>query len=66
MKQVTPEIAEPVLAIAVNAVWISALLHGLTAAPGAAWYARRVKAMGDGAETEIIDRPARFAVTNDR
>ncbi len=66
VKQVTPEIAEPVLAIAVNAVWISALLHGLTAVPGAAWYARRVKMMGDGAETEIIDRPARFAVTNDR
>ncbi|MFK8019176.1 MAG: cation:proton antiporter [Pseudomonadales bacterium] len=34
--------AEPVLAVAVNAVWISALLHGISAAPGANWYARRV------------------------
>ncbi len=34
--------AEPVLATAVNAVWISALLHGVTAAPGATWYARKV------------------------
>ncbi|MEM7358687.1 MAG: cation:proton antiporter [Pseudomonadota bacterium] len=36
--------AEPVLIIAINAVWISALLHGMTAAPGAAWYARKSKA----------------------
>ncbi|MFT5573182.1 MAG: NhaP-type Na+/H+ or K+/H+ antiporter [Cryomorphaceae bacterium] len=35
--------AEPVLVIAINAVWISALLHGISAAPGAAWYARRAK-----------------------
>lgn len=34
--------AEPVLAVAINAVWISALLHGISAAPGARWYARIV------------------------
>lgn len=28
------ELAEPILFIAVNTVWISALLHGLSAAPG--------------------------------
>lgn len=35
--------AEPVLAVAINAVWISALLHGLSAAPGAAWYAKAAR-----------------------
>jgi NhaP-type Na+/H+ or K+/H+ antiporter len=34
--------AEPVLVIAINAVWISALLHGMSAAPGARWYANKV------------------------
>ena len=33
--------SELVLVIAINAVWISALLHGISAAPGAAWYAKR-------------------------
>ncbi len=35
--------ADAVLAVAINAVWISALLHGISAAPGAQWYARRVR-----------------------
>lgn len=35
------EYADPVLMIAINTVWISALLHGLTAAPAAAWYGRK-------------------------
>ncbi|NNC99989.1 MAG: sodium:proton antiporter, partial [Gammaproteobacteria bacterium] len=35
--------AEPVLVIAINAVWISALLHGISAAPGASWYADKIK-----------------------
>ena len=34
------DLGEQVLFLAVNTVWISALLHGLTAAPGAAFYAR--------------------------
>ncbi|MEM8851892.1 MAG: cation:proton antiporter [Pseudomonadota bacterium] len=38
-------IGEDVLFLAVNAVWISAVLHGMTAVPGAAWYARRVDRM---------------------
>ena len=33
--------AEPILVIAINAVWISALLHGITAAPGAKWYSEK-------------------------
>lgn len=36
-------LADPVLWIAINAVWISALLHGLSAAPGAKLYAARLK-----------------------
>ena len=35
--------AEPILVIAINAVWISALLHGMTAAPGARWYSKKRK-----------------------
>ena len=42
----------PVLAIAINAVWISALLHGFSAAPGAAWYAKRVANNGQAAILE--------------
>jgi len=34
-------LAEPILYLAVNAVWISALLHGLSAVPGAKWYGRK-------------------------
>ncbi|MEL7117056.1 MAG: cation:proton antiporter [Pseudomonadota bacterium] len=34
---------EEVLHIAINAVWISAILHGLTAAPGAKLYARLMR-----------------------
>lgn len=47
--------AEPVLLIAVNAVWISALLHGVTAAPGARWYAARIRAMGECAEMQPVE-----------
>ncbi len=63
--QVGHELAEPILALAINAVWISALLHGLTAQAGAAWYAAHVKAMGDCAETEPIDRSAKPLITID-
>ena len=44
-------LGEDVLHLAVNAVWISAVLHGLTAAPGARWYARRLRKIGECAET---------------
>jgi NhaP-type Na+/H+ or K+/H+ antiporter len=43
--------AEPVLVIAMNAVWISALLHGISAAPGAAWYAKR----SNESDTQVLD-----------
>lgn len=38
--RIDPGLSEPVLNIAINAVWISAVLHGLSAAPGADLYAR--------------------------
>ena len=59
------ELAEPILALAINAVWISALLHGLTAQPGARWYAAHVKSMGDCAEMEPIDSSAKPLITAD-
>ncbi len=37
--KIDPGLAEPVLNIAINTVWISALLHGISAAPGAHLYA---------------------------
>lgn len=38
------ELAEPILYLAVNAVWISALLHGISAVVGANWYAKKTNA----------------------
>jgi len=60
VKDIGPELAEPVLHIAVNAVWISALLHGLTAAFGAKMYAARIASIGDCAELEAVERSAKL------
>ena len=49
--------------LAVNAVWISALLHGLSANPAAKWYAGKVSEMGDCAESEEILSSAKPLVT---
>ena len=38
--RISPEAGDQVLHLAVNAVWISALLHGISANPGAKLYAR--------------------------
>ena len=54
------QLADFVLIISINTVWISALLHGLTATPGARWYAARIQKMGDCAESrplQISDKP---------
>ncbi len=63
-KQVGHGLAEDVLYLAINAVWISALLHGLTAVPGANWYSARVKEMGDCPETGNIEQTAKPLQTN--
>jgi NhaP-type Na+/H+ or K+/H+ antiporter len=59
VKQVSPEVAEPVLMLAINAVWISALLHGLTAVPGARWYARKISAMPRCPEMQPVEGSAK-------
>ena len=63
VRQIDHEMSEPVLMLAINAVWISALLHGLSAQPGAKWYAARVKAMGDCAESEPVEGSAKPLIT---
>lgn len=55
--------ADQILVIAINTVWISAVLHGLSALPGAQWYARQVAAMGPCAETRPIETSAKPLVT---
>jgi hypothetical protein len=40
--------------IAIKAVWISALLHGVSAAPGPAWYAKRVSGSGSVASSSVV------------
>lgn len=39
-KEISHDYAHAVLVVAINAVWISAVLHGITAVAGAAWYSR--------------------------
>ncbi len=63
--QIDHSLAQPILALAINAVWISALLHGLSAQPGAKWYAARVRAMGDCAEMRPISHTAKPLITID-
>lgn len=53
--QLPHEIGEDVLHLAVNAVWISAVLHGLTATVGAKWYANRLQKMDQSAEMIPIE-----------
>ncbi|WP_163835555.1 cation:proton antiporter [Spartinivicinus ruber] len=40
-EELQQEFAHSVLVLSINAVWMSALLHGMTAVPGAEWYARK-------------------------
>lgn len=63
VEQISQEYGEQVLHIAVNAVWISALLHGLTAAPAAKWYGEKTAEMGDAAETQDIKGSALPIIT---
>jgi sodium/hydrogen antiporter len=62
--KISGEMAEPILALAVNAVWISALLHGLSAAPAARWYADQLTKMGQCPEVQRLEsfaKPLRSA-----
>lgn len=57
--EIDPELADPVLMLAVNAVWISAFLHGLSANPGAKFYAARIRNTDaiSGSDTSV-DEPS--------
>lgn len=46
------EIGETILHLAITAVWISALLHGISAAAAARAYGRLVNSMGDCPEKQ--------------
>jgi NhaP-type Na+/H+ or K+/H+ antiporter len=58
-QQAGSEAAEPILMLAINAVWISALLHGVTAAPASKWYARKLTKETDCAEMQPIRSSAK-------
>ena len=55
--------SEAILDVAINAVWISALLHGLSAAPGARWYASRIAAKGMCPEMKSVEVSAKPIIT---
>jgi NhaP-type Na+/H+ or K+/H+ antiporter len=63
LEQIDHELAEPVLMLAVNTVWISAVLHGISAMPAAKWYAAKVDDMGDCPETREVLRSAKPLAT---
>ncbi len=57
VSQIGHPYAEPILAIAINAVWISALLHGVSAMPAGKFYAQLVTRKGSCKETEPMVVP---------
>ncbi|XHX62365.1 cation:proton antiporter [Pseudosulfitobacter sp. SM2401] len=60
IEQIPHQYSDQILHIAVNAVWISALLHGLSAAPAAKWYGQKMTESGNIAEhqkTHASDTP---------
>jgi NhaP-type Na+/H+ or K+/H+ antiporter len=64
--QISHEFGEQILHIAVNAVWISALLHGFSAAPAAKWYGAKTADMGDVAETQTVEATAKPIITKNK
>ncbi|MGC1498256.1 MAG: cation:proton antiporter [Sulfitobacter sp.] len=63
VEQISHEYGAQILNIAVNTVWISALLHGLSAAPAAKWYGAKMAEMGDVAETQTSAVTDKKAIT---
>lgn len=61
--RIDADLVSPVVALAMNAVWMSALLHGISAEPGARLYARRLKAIRSEAEDRELEDTARRLVT---
>lgn len=61
------EQAAVIMATVVTTVFLSVLLHGVTAAPGARWYSRIVTRMGDCEETRpVTEIPTRFRDNNSK
>ncbi|MGV2975826.1 cation:proton antiporter [Roseibium alexandrii] len=52
--EIDHEIGEQLLNLAVNAVWISSILHGVTAVPFAKWYAAHMASKDKAAEMEEV------------
>ncbi|MDE0698712.1 MAG: hypothetical protein OXH76_23075, partial [Boseongicola sp.] len=50
-----PGSGDHILLLAVNAVWISTILHGVSAARAARWYARQLGQDGQAGESECHD-----------
>lgn len=65
LPDIGPEWGEKIVFLAINAVWISALLHGLTAAPFARAYAARISGMDAKAEMIPIQASAKPLITQD-
>jgi NhaP-type Na+/H+ or K+/H+ antiporter len=53
------DIGHDILNLAINTVWISAILHGITAAPGARWYGAKTEQMAPCAETSHNNSPSK-------
>jgi NhaP-type Na+/H+ or K+/H+ antiporter len=56
LPQINHEYAEIILVISINAVWISALLHGLSAAPGAKFYSKLIANKEHHEETQPMPK----------
>lgn len=63
VEQIPETFSAPILHTAINAVWISAVLHGVTAAPAALWYGRKISNMGARAETQPVTDGAKPIIT---
>ncbi|MGJ8610753.1 MAG: hypothetical protein ACSHWY_06645, partial [Octadecabacter sp.] len=66
VEQIAHGLADQILHTAINAVWISALLHGLSAAPLARLYGNKTKQMHPCPETEDIENTALPVITKSR
>ena len=44
-KDILGEYGHSILIVAINAVWISTLIHGVAAAPMAQWYGNKIRQM---------------------
>lgn len=64
--QIDHELSQQIVALAINTVWISALLHGLSAQFGAKWYAAKINAKGDCAETKPVMESAKSLKTTNQ